>query len=262
MNKKKVATVLGSVGLIAAIGIGGTFAYLTDTTEKVSNTFTVGDVGINLNESKVSTSGTKEGTVQVQGLKDKDDNDIPLGKYQYDTDGENRWTETENLYEDLCANEWVYKDPTIKIESGSQPAFLYAKIDNVNAKIDDVKVFKNINFTDKWVNITDQYKQAKGITGNITYEVYAYNAGAVSYDSKEGATNAYTIFNAVQMGENLSNRAPAGDTSAVEGKTEIPKLDIIACAVQATGFSGYDDVNAIKAITFDVPSTPEEQQVE
>ncbi|SFG43011.1 SipW-cognate class signal peptide [Lachnospiraceae bacterium C7] len=254
MNKKKVATVLGSVGLIAAIGIGGTFAYLTDTTEKVSNTFTVGDVGIDLKESTVSTSSTKEED-KVQGL------DIPLGKYQYDTDGD-EWTATENLYEGLCANEWVYKDPTIKIESGSQPAFLYAKIDNVNAKIDNVKVFKNINFTDKWVNITDQYKQAKGITDDITYEVYAYSDGAVSYDSTEGATNAYTIFNAVQMGENLSNRAPAGDTSAVEGKTKIPTLDITACAVQATGFSGYNDVNAIKEIKFDVSSTPEEQQVE
>lgn len=258
MNKKKVATVLGSVGLIAAIGIGGTFAYLTDTTEKVSNAFTVGDVRINLKESTVSTSSTKEED-KVQGLKDKDGNDIPLGKYQYDTDGD-EWTTLTNEYKDLCANEWVYKDPTIKIESGSQPAFLYAKIDNVEA-------FQNINFTKDWVDITDTYKQAKDITGNITYRVYAYSDsdgnGAVSYDSKEGATNAYTIFNAVQMKNDLySNRAPVGDTSAVEGKTEIPNLDIIACAVQATGFSGYDDVNAIKAITFDVPSTPEEQQVE
>lgn len=252
MNKKKVATVLGSVGLIAAIGIGGTFAYLTDTTETVSNTFTVGDVGIGLNESTVSDSSTKEGTVQVQGLKDKDGKDILLGKYQYDTDGENSWTATENLYEGLCESEWVYKDPTVKVDAGSQDAYIYAKIDN----FDD---FSAINMKADW----EEVGVVKDDDGKVTSRVFAYKNKVSSGDN-------ITIFDAVKMPEKFPTRE-VEDSETTETKTEayIPNLNITACAVQSAGFTSYKDANILKEVTFGegttfeiVPSTPEEQQVE
>lgn len=42
MQKKKLLTAIMSLSLVAVVGIGGTFAYLSDKTELVTNTFAVG----------------------------------------------------------------------------------------------------------------------------------------------------------------------------------------------------------------------------
>lgn len=49
-NKKMVAVLL-AVALLIGCGIGGTLAWLMDTTPAVTNTFTVGNVDITLVES-------------------------------------------------------------------------------------------------------------------------------------------------------------------------------------------------------------------
>lgn len=53
MKKKLLASVV-AIALVACCVIGGTLAWLTDTTDPVINTFTVGDVNIDLTE----TTGT------------------------------------------------------------------------------------------------------------------------------------------------------------------------------------------------------------
>lgn len=50
--KKKTLTVLFSLALILVGIVGGTIAWLTDTTEKVVNTFTDSDIDITLEETK------------------------------------------------------------------------------------------------------------------------------------------------------------------------------------------------------------------
>ena len=50
MKKKSIATLLIVVVLTAAIAVGGTLAYLTAKTDTVTNTFTVGNVAIDLTE--------------------------------------------------------------------------------------------------------------------------------------------------------------------------------------------------------------------
>ena len=49
MNKKKIVTVVCSAALMLSLVIGGTLAYLTDNAD-VTNTFTVGDIDIALEE--------------------------------------------------------------------------------------------------------------------------------------------------------------------------------------------------------------------
>ena len=49
-SKKSVAAI-AAVAIAAAVGIGGTIAYLTDVTEAAVNTFTVGNVDIDLGEA-------------------------------------------------------------------------------------------------------------------------------------------------------------------------------------------------------------------
>ena len=48
--KKKLTTVLAIV-LVVALSVAGTYAYLTDKTATIKNTFTVGNVNITLTET-------------------------------------------------------------------------------------------------------------------------------------------------------------------------------------------------------------------
>lgn len=56
MTKKRFVAILLCVTLVALAAIGATFAYLTDT-KTVNNTFTMGNVAIKLDESKVDQNG-------------------------------------------------------------------------------------------------------------------------------------------------------------------------------------------------------------
>ena len=51
MKRARFIATLGATALIGAIGVGSTFAYLTSQTEAVTNTFSVGDVEISLDET-------------------------------------------------------------------------------------------------------------------------------------------------------------------------------------------------------------------
>ena len=50
MKKRKTLLALGSLALVAALAVGSTLAYLTDTTEATANNFTVGKVDITVEE--------------------------------------------------------------------------------------------------------------------------------------------------------------------------------------------------------------------
>ena len=50
-RSRKPVAAIAAVAIVAALGVGGTVAYLTDVTEAAVNTFTVGDVDIDLEET-------------------------------------------------------------------------------------------------------------------------------------------------------------------------------------------------------------------
>lgn len=56
MKRKKVAGLIGSIVLLAAIGIGATLAYFTDTDTK-TNVITMGDIDIELSEPSFPEGG-------------------------------------------------------------------------------------------------------------------------------------------------------------------------------------------------------------
>lgn len=55
MKLKKIALTVTAVALVAAVSIGGTMAFLQDTTETITNTFTMGNVDIAVLERKSDT---------------------------------------------------------------------------------------------------------------------------------------------------------------------------------------------------------------
>lgn len=90
---KKKLTLVVSLLLVMALSIGGTLAYLTDKTEAITNTFTVGNVKIALAETNVD-----EGS------------------------------ELANSYKMIPGNT-IAKDPTITVDSGSETCWVFVKVE-------------------------------------------------------------------------------------------------------------------------------------
>lgn len=99
MKAKKSLLIALSAVLLVAATVVGTLAYLTDR-ETVTNTFTVGDVQITLDEAKVNTDGTK-------------------------VDPEQRVK--TNTYH-LIPGKTYDKDPMMTVEEGSEEAYVRMRV--------------------------------------------------------------------------------------------------------------------------------------
>lgn len=98
--KKKIVSVCLVVCLLATAIIGTTLAYFTDDAT-VTNTFTVGEVTITMDETDVDIYGVKESDTRV----------------------------TENKYKLIPGRDYI-KDPTINVGASSEDCYLFVTIDN------------------------------------------------------------------------------------------------------------------------------------
>ena len=210
MKKTKLLTTLGAVALIGAIGIGSTFAYLTSETGTVKNTFTVGNVKIDLKESRV--------------VKDSH------GQY-VDDDEADTWTVTENKYENLIPGDEMVKDPTVIVEKSEVLAnvFVAVKLGGENGWTYDSenRKFVSKDFTTDAVDEDWTYYAAKS---NNTVAVFYQEKVDTKADKK-----GLTLFSKVTYAASATDpKAPAA-------------LEIRAAAVQAgnlTLATGYDEISA------------------
>ena len=92
--KRKLIIAL-ALCLALALGIGGTMAYLTATTTAVVNTFTIGNVGLELKETK---------------------GDLVEGKHQFK----------------MVPGNTIEKDPTVTVTAGSEDCWLFVKLVKAN----------------------------------------------------------------------------------------------------------------------------------
>ncbi|MDR1604185.1 MAG: M73 family metallopeptidase [Gracilibacteraceae bacterium] len=96
MSKKKILSLVLCVALVGAVSIGATLAYLTDSTDTITNTFTVGAVDITLTED-VEINGTVADPTDPMKI-------IPLDA--------------------------VKKDPIITLGSASEDAWVFVLVEN------------------------------------------------------------------------------------------------------------------------------------
>ena len=99
-NYQKTLVLLACAVLLVVGSVFGTFAYLTDT-EAVTNTFTVGRVGLNLDEADVKLDGT------------------------YETNHNSRVK--ANAYH-LLPGHTYQKDPTVTVDAGSEESYVRMKV--------------------------------------------------------------------------------------------------------------------------------------
>lgn len=202
--KKKLMMALSLV-LVAAMSIGGTVAYLTSQTGTVTNTFTVGNVAITLDEAKVTEMGAVEDTTRV----------------------------TENDYK-LIPGHTYTKDPTIHVTAGSEKCWLFVKVVDEIAAIQDETTIAAQMATNGWKQLT--------VDGKDVPNVYWHDA--VDASEASSATDV-DVFSSFKIKGNA-------DVSTYEDKT----ITVVGYAVQYDGFDTADA--AWKAAPSSWTATPTE----
>jgi len=147
MNRKRLLGLLACAAVLVIGTVGATMAYFTDT-EKATNTFTVGKVGITLDETDVDDS-----------TPDKD-------------------RDTANEYKLIPGSTYV-KDPTVLVDKDSDECWLFVTV-NADNRITSIE--------EEGKSIAEQMKANGWIKlENITHEgvqVYAYEDKVKAEDEK------------------------------------------------------------------------------
>lgn len=129
MTLKKKLTMAVALVLIIALAIAGTYAYLTSTPDKVTNTFTIGKLAITLDELEVDEYGVA-------------------------ADNATR-SNAGNEYKLMPGHNYK-KDPTIHVQPGSEKCYLFVKVEDGLANIEaDTKIADQIT-GNGWTLVTGE----------------------------------------------------------------------------------------------------------
>ena len=175
-NAKKVLLLVLCAVLLVGASVAGTLAYLTSQ-DTVTNTFTVGNVIITLDEAKVDE----------------------YGKLLYKTDEANKFATTgteladrvdENSYK-LIPGHTYTKDPTIHVAEDSEACWLFVKIENGNDNATINGLVEN-----GWTQIEQS-------------QYWAYKGATV------GANSSIPVFNSFTYGSSVANTSSDADTKII-----------------------------------------------
>lgn len=225
--------------LLVAASVLGTMAYLTDSKD-VKNTFTVGNVAIDLDEAKVDDMGN-------------------LVKNQ---DGTLADRVTQNAYKLLPGHEYV-KDPTVTVLTPSVESYVRMKVtfnnaDKIIALCTDPEfegevtgvenafpLIRMVNFVkanaakwdgiipDNMVDTEDMLANSKyfvkGTDNTLTY--YFYYNGTVA--ARDGNVVLPTLFDSIKV--------PTWVTGDQLAKLNDFQINVVAEAIQADGFTDAAD---------------------
>lgn len=208
--------------LLVVMSVGATLAYLTSA-DRVTNTFTVGNVQIILDEEDVDNSQT----------------DV--------TKGSNPARDRANAYH-LQPNQTYKKDPMVTVRAGSDNCYVRAIITIKDAKdLEAViaahgygldEIFSNLAIGGEtaecaWTVVGNADPGTAG-NGSRTYTVYYTGEKLVEGTQYVGAVDADTelekFFTEIKIPATVTN----GELASISDL----KIDIVAQAIQADGFTG------------------------
>ena len=205
MNAKEIMAALLAVVLLIGIGVGGTLAWLTATSGTVTNTFTVGDVNIELKEHKLNDTGT--------ALLTGTDNEV----------------NAEDSYK-IVPGDTQPKDPFVRVKANSEDSWIFVQIKEVNNNAStDLKYVEWLIDNSLWTHLNTN--------GNIHTYVLTNNYTTKTADETYDVLLSDTVtYNSELTKANLE----ALDKDAVDTTgygtiedDEMPQLIFKAFAVQA-----------------------------
>ena len=178
--KKKLMTVLALV-LVVAMSVAGTIAFLTDTTDPITNTFTVGNVDIDLTET-------------------------------FNTDTNNDG-EADAWKAQLIPGTTYAKDPVVTVIADSEDCWLFVKFEEKNDAATYLNYTSNLTTENGWTkgNGTDipanvWYRAVPKAATNTSFQLLAgdntYPNGCISVknnvtnDNMNTAANAQLVYTA------------------------------------------------------------------
>lgn len=234
--KKKVVAAIMSVALVAAVGIGGTLAYLSATSGPVENSFTVGKGFID--------DGQHEGLY------------IDEQAYAYDKAEQDSWklvgerTESGNRYVNLYPGDSYIKDPTVHMVGGSVESYVFVKVTGVDeleglTSSSGEKPF-NIDewHTDAWEKVADENGQLlpEGQRGGEGNGIYRY-IGSVATNKGSVDVSKEAEGSRVDLPEPVFEEFKVEDATSMpnEGTELSQKVKVSACAVQVGQDTTWED---------------------
>lgn len=206
MKKKIIVTALVVCIFVLSIA-SATIAYFTDTKD-ITNTFTVGNVAIKLDENKVIQDAT-------------------TGNYV--ANGSERTTEGINIPTSLFPKQTISKDPTIT-NTGSESAYFGAVITIKNGaeKVDGADVSKMLTF-DGDTNVVD----TKAVKVNKFLSDLINSGANVTYVKEGGAVKIYIVVDAAQAKNDAVVLFKGVNISATWDNKEMANLSDLEIAVAA-----------------------------
>ena len=198
MSKKRIALLMAVV-MVLGVAVGSTMAWLTDKTGDVTNTFTVGDINIKLQEHKVNTDGKTIGT----------------------TDADLIPTETQNgnAYH-FVPGDTLQKDPFVTVEAKSEKCYVFIKVSETN----NIELTKD-NTTEKAI----KYDIADGWTEYPANSGYYYQI----VDQSDKTTDSNPMYILKDNKVTVSSFIEKSHVELMgEGKNQKPVLTFTAAAVQ------------------------------
>lgn len=205
-TKRKALLLTFCAVLLVVASVLGTIAYLTSQDE-VKNTFTVGQVAINLDEAKVNPDGTP--VANADRVK-------------------------ANSYKLLPGHTYT-KDPTVTVLKGSESSYIKMTVTFTKAKELDAifapngaeltSIFKGHD-SDNWI--------AKGNTKNTTANTRTYEFW---YKKAVGAPDADVALGALFDFITVPNDITGKQLATIQGM----KITVNAYAIQADGFETAKD---------------------
>lgn len=223
MKKQQIAKLGVTLGLVAAVGVGGTLAILSQTAGPVTNTFAVGENiesgDFVLDEAKVIRDGN--------------------GNYIVDPEAQARVQ--ENTYDNLMPKATLAKDPTVSFTTAADDkmadCYMIVRIAGLEDLIEAGIVLKDDALGTNWLPITevDSVVTVGSAVNNETYKdgYYIYKTNTTDDNATTGNemykitdptedTKLNPVFDGLKVNDNF-------DVSSFGDKNPVK---IWACAVQ------------------------------
>lgn len=225
MKKTKVFLTLVCAVLLIAASVMGTLAYLTSK-DTVTNTFTVGQVKIKLDEAKVDDDGkalTGEDAERVQA-----NNYMLMPGHTYD------------------------KDPTVTVLKGSEASYIKLVVTvNKTAELDEIFSAHNLSLTNVVTGYNSNKWKLQGAggemdaNGNRTYTFYYVN----TVSAKDNDVKLEPLFQQIKIPGELTNdemkslqyQHTEDKGEIIWGEEDLLSITVNAYAIQSDSFNSADE---------------------
>lgn len=210
MKNKKALKLIGALALVATVGVGATLAYLTDKSNIVTNSFTVGTgyeidddtkLSVWIDEKKIGTPAKDELIVDGRTL-------------------------VGNTYSDVLAGDELDKDPELNIAAGSIKSYAFIEVTGLEA-LKNKNVTVDLNLDDWKKVIIDEGTVVDDTSSTSLDGIYMYKT---MLDPTNGIAETNPLFKEVKIGVNF------------DAKT-IEQIVLKGCAVQ-----GVKTVNGTETV--------------